>query len=208
MLETVLILIPVIALGSITPGPDILYILSKTVGQSLFAGLCAALGIATGLIFHVTAVSFGLAQLFQYTPSLFLAVKFLGALYLLYLAWCVLKADVEAVKLKTNKKADLLKIFRQGFLINVLNPKVMLFFAAIVPQFVDLSNLSGNFMDFLMVLVTILLSGFLAQMTLAFVTYKASNLVVLNVNNKWRKIQNYSLAGLFSFFAVKLIRES
>ena len=121
---------------NITPGPDMLYVLARSTGQGRAAGLASALGIGAGCFFHIFAVAFGLAGLLRTVPVAYSAVRYAGAAYLIYLGVRTLlahAADTGAVKVAS---ASLTRIFAQGVITNVLNPKVALFFLAFLPQFI------------------------------------------------------------------------
>ncbi len=124
---------------NITPGADVLYITNRSAIQGSKAGMVAALGIGAGCIFHVLAASFGLSMILVSSSLAFSVIKYLGAAYLLYLGITTFlslkkKEDIEA---RSSAMLPLAKIFRQAALINVLNPKVALFFMALLPQFVS-----------------------------------------------------------------------
>lgn len=101
------------------------------------AGLIATLGICTGLVVHTSAVAFGVAAIFQTSVSAFNILKILGVLYLLYLAWHLFQSG--EIRQSQNRKASItgVKLYTRGFLMNVTNPKVVIFFLAFLPQFVD-----------------------------------------------------------------------
>jgi len=121
----------------ITPGQDTIYILTRSISQGRAAGVVSALGIGTGTIFHVTLSVAGVSVLILTSPLLFLLVKMLGSLYLIYLGISALLSRAKRTNLETVKSEKLSKIFRQGVLTDVLNPKVALFFIAFLPQFVS-----------------------------------------------------------------------
>lgn len=123
---------------NITPGPDLLYIISRSAVQGKKAGVVAALGIGVGCLVHVLAAAFGLSVILVSSSSLFTVVKYIGAAYLFYLGISTL-LSLKQKELQVQKSAALPlgKIFRQAVLINVLNPKVALFFLALLPQFVS-----------------------------------------------------------------------
>jgi threonine/homoserine/homoserine lactone efflux protein len=137
-LETIL-LVTVAGLAlSASPGPSMLYILSRSVGQSRAAGLVSAAGLATGGFVHVVLAALGLSALFSYSPGVYTAVKILGAVYLIYLGVDTLRdGGSEAEDQSRTNDDSLAAIFYQGVLVEVLNPKTMLFFVAFLPQFVD-----------------------------------------------------------------------
>ena len=133
---------------AVAPGPDILFVLTQALSQGFAAGECVTLGLCTGLCFHVSLAAFGVAALLRRTPRAFTAVTWFGAAYLLYLAWLTWRGagggpeEVEAVRLAP------WRLYLRGIVMNVLNPKVMLFFLAFVPRFVrpERGRVTGQFL--------------------------------------------------------------
>lgn len=121
----------------IAPGPDMLYVITRGMSQGRKAGLLSALGVTLGILVHTTSATFGLAVLLQTSALAFLLVKYIGALYLIYLGFKALKDKSSFAPLEAHKQAGLQTIFWQGTLSNVFNPKVALFFLAFLPQFVN-----------------------------------------------------------------------
>lgn len=124
---------------NITPGADLLYITNRSAVQGRKAGVVAALGIGAGCIFHVVAAALGLSMILVSSALAFTVVKYLGAAYLLYLGINTFRSLKSRIKSENQERAvlSLAKIFRQAVLINILNPKVALFFMALLPQFVS-----------------------------------------------------------------------
>ena len=126
----------------VTPGPDMLYVITCGMSQGRRAGVLSAVGVALGLMVHTCAAAFGLAVLLKTSTLAFLIVKYVGAAYLIYLG---VKAvlDEEGLSFEQEKNAKSARsIFWRGVVTNVLNPKVALFFLAFLPQFADASR--GN----------------------------------------------------------------
>jgi threonine/homoserine/homoserine lactone efflux protein len=123
---------------NVTPGPDMLYVIARSLGQGRAAGLVSALGIAVGCFAHILAAAFGLTALLAAVPNAFDAVRLIGAGYLVWLGLRQLGLHRgHATTLHAPSPAPLGRIFRQGVVTNMLNPKVALFFLAFLPQFVD-----------------------------------------------------------------------
>jgi threonine/homoserine/homoserine lactone efflux protein len=124
---------------NITPGADSLYIVARSVSQGSRAGMTAALGIGTGCCVHVVAAALGLSAILASSALAFDLIKTLGAVYLVYIGVSMLRQRKPnfASTVKPVHSASLPTIFAQGFLTNVLNPKVALFFLAFVPQFIE-----------------------------------------------------------------------
>lgn len=121
---------------NIAPGPDMLYVIGRSLGQGRKAGIVSALGIFVGCWAHILAASFGIAAILRSSPIAFNLVRYAGAAYLVYLGGKMLLQRGTLAQ-HPPKPAGLAAIFRQGVITNVLNPKVALFFLAFLPQFVD-----------------------------------------------------------------------
>ena len=130
-----LFLVTTLALN-VTPGPDMLYVIARSLGEGRRAGLVSALGISAGCLVHACLVTFGLSQVLRQAPLAYDVVRYAGAAYLVYLGVTSLVRRTRALELPAAKRASLRRIFWQGVVTNVLNPKVALFFLAFLPQFV------------------------------------------------------------------------
>lgn len=125
---------------NMTPGADMLFIVSRSAAQGVRAGAMAALGVGAGCLVHVTAAAVGLSALIAASHTAFSVVKWLGAAYLVWLGIGLLRARVSAPPaLPALPAVPLRAVFLQGMLTNVLNPKIVLFFLAFLPQFVNAS---------------------------------------------------------------------
>jgi RhtB (resistance to homoserine/threonine) family protein len=131
---------------NVTPGPDTAYIVGRSVAQGRSAGLISALGISTGCCVHALACAFGLTALLAASATAFTVVKFVGAIYLVYLGTRLIFAKTERTPAEATVTTParaaaaprpLRQLFLQGFWTNVLNPKVVLFFVSFFPQFVS-----------------------------------------------------------------------
>lgn len=122
---------------NVTPGPDMLYVATRAVAQGKMAGIVSALGVGAGCFFHIAAAAFGLSALIMYSSLGFSVVKYAGAAYLIYLGLRAFRNSSSPTMRAVNTRDSLYKIFWQGVITNVLNPKVALFFLAFLPQFVN-----------------------------------------------------------------------
>lgn len=123
---------------NITPGADSLYIATRSASQGVKAGIAAALGIGAGCFVHIFAAALGLSAILAASSTAFAVVKYAGAAYLVYVGISMLRSKpASAQAVGGLPAAPLRTIFAQGFLTNVLNPKVALFFLAFVPQFIE-----------------------------------------------------------------------
>jgi threonine/homoserine/homoserine lactone efflux protein len=124
----------------LTPGPAVLYIVTRSVEQGRLAGLVSALGIHVGTLVHVAAAALGVSALLVSSALAFDVVKYLGALYLVYLGVRKLMGRDQSAGGQALPPRSLRRLFGQGVVVNVLNPKTALFFLAFLPQFVDVSK--------------------------------------------------------------------
>jgi threonine/homoserine/homoserine lactone efflux protein len=122
---------------NITPGPDVLYIVGRSIGQGRRAGLVSVLGISTGCLFHVASAALGLSALMLAIPAAYDVVRYAGAAYLVWLGVRAIASTSSPLRIQRPEAVPLGRVFRQGMLTNVFNPKVALFFLAFLPQFAD-----------------------------------------------------------------------
>jgi threonine/homoserine/homoserine lactone efflux protein len=121
----------------LAPGPAVLYVIARSVNQGRMAGIVSVLGISLGGWIHVVAAAVGLSALLVSSAVAFTVVKYLGAAYLIYLGITTLMTPTKQVDNVPVVKMSHGKIFRQGMIVNILNPKTALFFFTFIPQFVD-----------------------------------------------------------------------
>ncbi len=127
----------------VMPGPNLIFILTRGIGEGRRTAVASSLGVDTGTLFHVAAASVGLSAILASSAVAFNTVKYLGTAYMIYLGIRTLSSRDHAVNTEgTIVHERLRKVFIQGIVVNMLNPKVALFFLAFLPQFVDLSR--GN----------------------------------------------------------------
>lgn len=131
-----------VALGMVlTPGPNMIYLVSRSLSQGWRSGLLSLTGTLAGFLVYMTLANIGLAAVFVLVPALYVGLKVLGALYLLYLAWQTLKpagrSFLETAELPHDSR---LKLFRMGLFTNLLNPKAAIMYLALIPQFIDPSR--------------------------------------------------------------------
>ena len=124
----------------IAPGPDMIYVITHGMAHGRKAGIVSAVGVIGGILVHTTAAALGITLIFQTSAFAFLIVKYLGAIYLIYLGIKTWR-DKSTFSLHTPMvSASSCALFWQGVLSNVLNPKIAVFFLAFLPQFVDQGN--------------------------------------------------------------------
>ena len=123
---------------NLTPGADMTYVIARSATQGRAAGIAASLGVSAGSVVHSVLAALGVSALLQHSETAFLAVKYAGAAYLLYLAWKAIRAGGKGIAIGQKlAPISLWRVFGEGALTNLLNPKVALFILAFLPQFVD-----------------------------------------------------------------------
>ncbi|TRX36965.1 LysE family translocator [Flavobacterium sp. ZT3R18] len=145
---------------NITPGNDTIFILSRSMAQGKKAGFMSVLGIATGSLIHTTLAAFGLSMIIAKSILVFSIIKYAGAAYLLYIGYKMLtdKTQLNTDASFSQKSIDLKKIYRDGVITNVLNPKVALFFISFLPQFID-PSLKNTIVPFITLGITFTITG-------------------------------------------------
>lgn len=185
-----------------TPGPDMLLIASRSVSQGKASGFATLAGIQVGTYCHALAAALGLSQLFLVVPVAYDAIRYVGAAYLLYLAWQAFRSS-GAIQppVVGGRRYPIGVVFRQGLLTNLLNPKMALFVLALFPQFVDPN--AGSVAVQILLLATVLnLIGILVN---GAVILTASGLGrAFTARTRWRRAPQILLGTVFAGLAVRL----
>ncbi|MBI5720315.1 MAG: LysE family translocator [Burkholderiales bacterium] len=189
----------------LTPGPNMIYLVSRSICQGKRAGVLSLFGVAAGFLVHMLAAAVGLTALFMAIPVAYEALKWAGALYLLYLAWQAVRpgarSPFEARALPVDPPR---KLFFMGFLTNALNPKIAVFYLAIFPQFVSPEHGS--------VLVQSVQLGF-TQIAVSFsvnlcIVLSAARLAAWFARSpRWLAAQRYLMGTVLAMLAVRLALE-
>jgi len=187
---------------NITPGADTLYIVSRSAASGAKAGAVAALGIGAGCFVHIFAAALGLSAILAASATAFLVVKLVGAAYLVYLGVAMLRSGVtHAAPAAPLPAAPMSRIFAQGVLTNVLNPKVALFFLAFLPQFID-SGTPDKVTAFLFLGLVFNVNGTLWNLLVARIAATAGHRIRL-AGRATRWLQR-AVGGAFIALGVKL----
>jgi threonine/homoserine/homoserine lactone efflux protein len=194
------------AILTVTPGPDMALFLGNTLGGGRAAGFATILGTAAGLVVHACLAAFGLSALLAASATAFGILKVLGVAYLLWLAWSAIRHG-SGVRLDAGRRhhQTLGRIFMKGMLVNVLNPKIVLFFLTFLPQFVDPGepDAAGQlfFLGLWYIVVTTPITG---SMVLA-----ADRIAgMLRRNPTALRWVDYALAAVMAAFAIRLVTAS
>jgi len=189
---------------TIMPGPDIIYVLVQSVTNGKKYGLATSLGLVSGIIVHTTLVAFGVSAIIKQSDNLFFSIKLFGAFYLFYLAYQTFKSNEELLLNTKAEKKRLLKLFKQGFIMNVLNPKVSIFFLAFFPGFL-FSTTQSTVIQFyvlggLFMLQALLIFSTISLLSGNFSTYLKTH-PTFNSKIKWFKILVFIGIAFFILFS-------
>ncbi|MDR2789894.1 MAG: LysE family translocator [Campylobacteraceae bacterium] len=189
---------------ALAPGPDILFVITQGITRGAKAAAVLACGLSSGVIVHTALAALGVSVIFKTSETAFFILKIAGAIYLFYLAYQAFIHRNELVRLeaeKNRKNLSAKKLFVRGFFMNVLNPKVILFFLALFPQFVKEEN---GFVAFQMAQLGLIfmLSALMVFIIVGAYADKASH--ALMQNPKFAKIANIATSCIFAAIAIKL----
>ncbi|WP_040433432.1 LysE family translocator [Chlorobium ferrooxidans] len=187
---------------ALSPGPDNLFVMAQAAQNGRKAGIFVTFGLSTGLVGHTVAVALGLAALVNSSAFAFTILKYIGAAYLIYLAWQAFRAGGSTAEKREVPHFSKGELYRRGIVMNLTNPKVSLFFMAFLPQFVDPAGGSVTMQFFLLgglfILATILVFG-------------AISMLAGGVGERYRNspgaqsVVNRVAAALFVGLALKLV---
>ncbi len=172
----------------LTPGPAVLYIVARSMNQGRMAGIVSVLGVETANFFHAFAAALGLSAILFSSALAFDIVKYLGAAYLIYLGIRKIVASESTAKAKVGKKESLSRIYSQGFVVNLFNPKTALFFFAFLPQFVNTSDGNITLQIFLLGIIFVVM-GIITDSAYAIISSSIAD--QLNANQNFLRNQRY-----------------
>lgn len=198
--QTIISFLVASMLLTISPGPDNIYVLMQSVAHGKKFGIATAFGLVLGIIIHTSLIAFGVSAIIQSSPKLFFAIKLTGAIYLLYLAYKVYKTSSK-IELNNNSvpKKTVVGLIKQGFIMNVLNPKVTIFFLAFFPAFIDVS-LENTMQQIFVLGFLFMLQAFIIFSTLAIVADKST--AFLRDNDKFLVILKWIQIVVFIGIAI------
>lgn len=180
---------------SVTPGPDTFYILGRTISQGTNSGIASVLGISTGVLIHTIAAAIGLSTILATSALVFKIIKLIGAAYLIYLGITLILSskDTHALNKNNLSSRSLWKIYRQGVITNVLNPKVALFFLSFLPQFIDPSH--GNVTSLIFLGITYVITCTIWYLIVA--VFSSAIAMTFQKNTLWIRSINKISGGIF-----------
>ncbi len=202
--ELILTFLGATILLALLPGPDLIYVLTESISRGHKRGIAIAVGLVSGVFVHTFAAATGISLLLQQSPLAFQILQYAGAIYLIYLAYGAYQEKALTLKLDlddTENKENYFSLIRRGFIMNVLNPKVSLFFIALLPQFVNPNGIAVSIqmiiLGLLFIFQSLIIFIILALLVGRFAPY-------LNQSRFW-KITKWIKVVVFILLAVGMI---
>jgi threonine/homoserine/homoserine lactone efflux protein len=201
MMETLLSFALATSILAISPGPDNIFVLTQSIVNGRKFGLATVAGLITGCLVHTSLLAFGVSALIKASDSLFTGIKIFGSAYLLYLAYAVYKTDASVSLSEENTpKKTTKQLFKQGFIMNVLNPKVSIFFLAFFPGFLfsNTMNTVSQFyiLGFIFMFVSFIIFSLLAMLS-GTISKTIKNNKSIGLYLKWTQIIVFILIAIF-----------
>ncbi|MFJ7058267.1 LysE family translocator [Streptomyces microflavus] len=195
--------VAVVALGMVlTPGPNMIYLVSRSITQGRRAGVVSLGGVAVGFLVYLLATNLGLSVVFIAVPELYIAVKLAGAAYLAYLAWTALRPGGVSVFAPQDMPHDSpRKLFTMGLMTNLLNPKIAIMYLSLIPQFINLESGHVLFQGFVLGSVQIVVA---LTINLSIVLAAGSIAIFLARRPGWLKVQRYMMGTALALLAVSV----
>ncbi|NIK57128.1 LysE family translocator [Kribbella shirazensis] len=186
----------------IVPGPNMIYLISRSIAQGRRAGLISLAGVGIGFLIYLLAASAGLATLFALVPEIYVALKLAGAAYLLWLAWNAFRPGGTSVFATQELAPDRpRKLFGMGLLTCLLNPKIAILYISLLPQFLDPSRGHVGLQSLILGLCQLVVG---VAMNAVFVITAGSVAVFLSRRPTWMRIHRYLTGTALAVFAIRL----
>ncbi|WP_117215596.1 LysE family translocator [Allorhizocola rhizosphaerae] len=197
--------IALVALGLVlTPGPNMIYLVSRTLSQGRAAGLVSLLGVAAGFLVYLAGTALGLTALFATVPVLYQALKIFGALYLLWLAWQSLRKNGSVFAPQELAPDPRRRLFAMGMVTSLLNPKIAVLYLSLLPQFIDPArgSVAGQGLILGLVQIAIALSvNFLIVLSAGHISGWLAK------RPTWMRIQRWFMATVLGALAVRMLAD-
>ena len=185
---------------TLSPGPDMLYVLSQSISNGFKSGFSVSLGLVSGLFFHTAFISLGFGFLITEYPYIIKFIKYFGALYLIYISVSLILKENE-IKIVKKKQNTLLKNYFTGLIMNIVNPKVSLFFISIFPLFLFNEILNIKIQFFILGIIFIIQAVFIFFLVSLFSSFVGKNIF----SKKMNIFFNYFQSLVLVFIALLLI---
>ncbi|MFD0587199.1 LysE family translocator [Paenibacillus sp. GCM10027627] len=192
-----------VSLGMVcTPGPNMVYLISRSITQGRAAGVISLLGVVLGFVVYICATMLGLSMLFENVPYIYEAIKWAGAIYLLWLAWKAIKPGGGSIWTAQGLTVESpRKLFLMGFMTNLLNPKAAVLYVSLLPQFINTSN--GSVLQQSAILgVTQISVSFMVNLLIILAASKVA--AWFGTRPTWLKIQRWIMASVLGGLAIRM----
>jgi threonine/homoserine/homoserine lactone efflux protein len=190
---------------TLMPGPDILFVITQSISRNPKDGVAVALGLCTGLVAHTTLAALGVSAILYHSSIAFQTLKIAGAIYLFFLAWKALREEAakpEAGPGGAGGSWSFAALYRKGILMNLLNPKVSLFFLAFLPQFISPGSVPVQLQMMILGLI-FMLQAFLVFAIVSFTAHRLSRNFMANATaSRW---VNRGKAGIYAMLGARLL---
>ena len=195
-----------VSLGMVlTPGPNMIYLISRSITQGPAAGIVSLGGVALGFVFYMLCAAFGITALLFAVPYAYDALRLAGAAYLLWLAWQALKPNGSPFQVKKLKVDGPRKLFAMGFVTNLLNPKIAMLYLALLPQFIDPAQ--GSVLTQSLALGSIQIA--ISVSVNAMIALAAGSIALfLGTRPTWLLLQRWLMGTVLAGLAVKMAFEA
>ncbi|QYM93899.1 LysE family translocator [Dickeya zeae] len=195
-----------IALGLVlTPGPNMIYLLSRTVCQGRRAGLVSLSGVALGFLFYMTAAALGITAIVMAVPLAYDALRIAGALYLLWLAWQAVRGGASPFQLRQLKPDSNRRLFVMGLVTNLLNPKAAVLYLSLLPQFIrpEQGHVLGQSLTLgiTQILISMTVNASLVMVAGYIATFLAERPL-------WQRVQRWLMGTVLAALAVRMLVDS
>ncbi len=192
-------------LMALTPGPNMIYLVSRSICQGRKAGVISLFGVVSGFLVHMFAAAIGLTAVFLAVPLAYELLKWAGAAYLMWMAWQAVKPGARSLFEPAQLAADSpRRLFVMGFVTNLLNPKIAVFYLSVFPQFVSPEN-GAVFLQSITLGVTQIGVSFSINLLIAL--FAASIAAWFADNPRWIAVQRYVMGFVLAGLAVRLVLE-
>lgn len=176
---------------ALSPGPDNIYVIAQSLANGTKSGIATTIGLVSGCIIHTTLLALGISAIIATSESIFYALKVVGALYLFYLAYTVYKSNAQLNITDKAPKKSYFQLFKQGLIMNLINPKVLIFFLAFFPGFLW-DETQNTIFQFYILGVLFMVAAFIVFSSLAILAGSVSSILKENKSVglllKWMQI--------------------
>lgn len=205
-MDSTLFAFALIALGmALTPGPNMIYLISRSLCQGKTAGMVSLGGTALGFVFYMLCAAFGITALLMTIPVAYDVLKIAGALYLVYLGWKVIRSPHSPFDIASHQSYSNSKLFLMGFLTNLLNPKIAMMYLALLPQFIKPHEgyvlVQTLTLGFIQIVISLLIN-------MLFIFTASSFTQFLNRHALWLKVQKWFMGTVFFGLATQIMLSS